>query len=56
MLGGAGFLYRVDNDYFWGIQVGGRFTTTDFLDGFSPASSKSNDTYYTAQVLLVYRF
>ena len=56
LLGGAGFLYRVDANIFWGFQVGGRLTTTDFLDGFSPASSVSNDTYYTAQILMVYRF
>lgn len=56
MLGGAGFLYRVNADIFWGLQVGGRFSTTDFLDGFSPGSSTSDDTYYTAQVLIVHRF
>ena len=56
MLGGAGFLYRVNADIFWGFQVGGRFSSTDFLDGFSPSSSTSNDTYITAQILLVHRF
>ncbi len=56
MVGGVGFLYRVNADIFWGFQAGGRFSTTDFLDGFSPESSTSNDTYYTAQVLLVHRF
>ncbi len=56
LIGGAGLLYRVDNNIFWGFQAGGRLTTTDFLDGFSPASSVSNDTYYTAQIVMVYRF
>ena len=56
MLGGAGFLYRVNADIFWGFQVGGRFSSSDFLDGFSPESSTSNDTYMTAQFLLVHRF
>lgn len=56
MLGGAGFLYRVNADIFWGLQGGVRFSATDFLDGFAPESSISNDIYYTAQVLLVYRF
>ena len=39
LIGGAGFLYRVNADIFWGMQVGPRITTTDFLDGYSPASS-----------------
>jgi len=56
MVGGAGFLYRLNNDIFLGFQAGGRFSTTDFLDGFSPAASTSNDTYITTQLLLLYRF
>ena len=56
LVGGAGFLYRVDSNIFWGFQVGGRFTTTDYLEGFSPASSKANDNYISAQFLLAYRF
>jgi hypothetical protein len=56
MMGGVGFLYRVNADLFWGMQVGGRFSTTDFLDGYSPESSVANDTYYTAKILLVHRF
>jgi hypothetical protein len=56
MLGGVGFLYRVNNDIFWGMQAGGRFSTTDYLDGYTPAESTSNDTYYTAQVFILYRF
>ena len=56
MVGGVGFLYRVNADIFWGFQVGGRFSSSDFIDGFSPESSTSNDTYLTAQILLVHRF
>jgi len=56
LVGGAGFLYRVNADIFWGFQVGGRMTTTDFLDGFSPETSKANDNYISAQFLITYRF
>jgi hypothetical protein len=56
LMGGAGFLYRVNADIFWGIQVGARITTTDFLEGYSPDSAKSNDNYLSAQILLVHRF
>ncbi len=56
LVGGAGFLYRVNADVFWGFQFGGRFTTTDYLEGFSPSSSTTNDNYISAQILLAYRF
>ena len=56
LVGGAGFLYRVNSNIFWGFQVGGRLTTTDYLDGFSPSSSKANDNYISIQFLLAYRF
>jgi hypothetical protein len=56
LVGGAGFLYRVNADFFWGFQCGARITTTDFLEGYETATSSSNDNYISAQVLLVHRF
>jgi hypothetical protein len=56
LVGGAGFLYRVNADIFWGMQVGPRITTTDFLDGYAPETSSGHDNYISAQVLLLYRF
>ncbi len=56
LLGGVGFLYRVNADLFWGFQAGPRITTTDFLEGYSPESSPGHDNYISAQVLLLYRF
>ncbi|PLX19802.1 MAG: hypothetical protein C0597_04905, partial [Marinilabiliales bacterium] len=29
-----------------GFEIGARFTTTDFIDGFSPEASNSKDLYY----------
>ena len=56
LLGGAGFLYRVNADLFWGFQAGPRITTTDFLEGYAPDSSPGHDNYISAQILLLYRF
>lgn len=38
-----------------GAELGGRFATTDFLDGFSSVYSKSNDVYYFTSFTLIYR-
>lgn len=56
LLGGAGFVYRVNANIFWGFQVGPRFTTSDFLEGYSPSTPDGKDNYISAQILLVYRF
>ena len=56
LVGGAGFLYRGNADIFWGMQVGPRLTTTDFLDGYTSDSSTGHDNYISAQMLLLYRF
>ncbi len=56
LVGGAGFRYRVNADLFWGMQVGVRMTTTDFLEGYSPDDSPGNDNYISMQALLVHRF
>ena len=53
---GAGFLYKINADWLWGIQAGGRLVPSDYLDGSSPASSTSNDMYFTVQITLVHRF
>lgn len=56
LTGGAGFLYKINHDWLWGFQAGVRLTPTDYLDGFSPETSKANDMYYLGQFSLVYRF
>jgi hypothetical protein len=53
---GVGFLYKVSADWFWGIQAGGRLVPSDYLDGFSPPESESNDMYFTTLINLVYKF
>ena len=43
---GLGFKYPLTSATYIGFELGGRFTTTDFIDGFSSESSNSKDVYY----------
>jgi hypothetical protein len=56
LAGGVGFLFKVNHDFLWGFQAGARITPTDYLDGYSPSTSESNDMYFSSQFNLVYRF
>ncbi|MCK4344155.1 MAG: hypothetical protein KAX05_02635 [Bacteroidales bacterium] len=38
-----------------GFDLGGRFTTTDYLDAYSSKYSKSNDVYYFGVFSLIYK-
>ncbi len=53
---GAGFLYKINADLLMGFHAGGRLVPSDYLDGFSPSISESNDMYFITQFNLVYRF
>ena len=56
IVGGAGFLHHFQPHWLWGVELGGRYPMTDYLDGFSPESSKSNDLYNFVTFNLVYRW
>jgi hypothetical protein len=56
MVGGAGFLHHFQSHWLWGVELGGRYLMTDYLDGFSPESSKSSDMYNFVTINLVYRW
>lgn len=56
LVGGVGLRHRINADWFWGFQVGGRLSTNDYLDGYSPKASQSNDAYIMTQFFLSYRF
>jgi hypothetical protein len=43
---GVGFNYLISPNMLVGIDVGVRYTTTDYLDGYSSQYSNSNDVYY----------
>ena len=42
---GIGFKYSINRQYTCGIEIGNRFTTTDYLDGHSDKFSQANDSY-----------
>jgi len=42
---GIGFKYALNRVYTMGIEMGNRFTTTDYLDGHSDKFSQANDAY-----------
>ena len=52
---GVGVKYVVSADLSVGLEFGGRFTTTDYLDGYSSQYSKANDVYYFAVFNAIYR-
>ena len=56
LVGGIGLRHRVNADWFWGFQVGGRLSTNDYLDGYSPRASMTNDVYLMTQFFLSHRF
>ena len=56
LVGGVGLRHRINADWFWGFQVGGRLSTNDYFDGYSPKASTSNDAYIMSQFFLSYRF
>ncbi len=39
-----------------GIEIGGRYTTSDYIDGFTSDFARHNDVYYITTINLVYRF
>ena len=42
---GIGFKYGINRKLSLGMEIGPRFTLTDYLDGFSDVNSKANDSY-----------
>lgn len=38
-----------------GVEIGGRYTMSDYLDGFTSPAAQANDIYYITTISLVYR-
>ncbi len=51
---GLGLKYGLTPDWKIGLDVGGRFTTTDYLDAFTSEWSKYNDNYLFATFHVIY--
>jgi len=52
---GIGFKYGINRKLGVSLEMGGRFTTTDYLDGHSDKYSTSNDGYLTIMIGLNYK-
>ena len=52
---GMGVKYVISEKWSVGAEFGVRWTTTDYLDGYTSPSSKANDLYYFGQVHGIYR-
>jgi hypothetical protein len=50
---GATLIYSPNLNF--GIEVGGRYTLTDFLDGYTSQYSKANDVYYFLNFTVTYK-
>ena len=53
--GGLGFKMIYSSKLALGIELGSRYTFSDYLDGFHTNFSKANDIYYLTTFNLVYR-
>jgi hypothetical protein len=52
---GIGFKYGIDRRTSFSIDFGHRYTTTDYLDGYSYFAGKSRDSYFTLIFNLTYK-
>ena len=54
--GGGGLIFTINKKWSCGVEMGGRFILTDYLDGYTSDASASRDMYYFANINLIYRF
>lgn len=52
---GFGFKYSIDSDWSFGVEVGGRFSLTDWLDGYATDYSNYNDRYIITNFRAIYK-
>jgi hypothetical protein len=52
---GIGAKFVLSSSWSVGGELGGRFTTSDYLDGYSSQYSKHNDVYYFFTIQAIYR-
>lgn len=52
---GAGIKIGISNRMDIGLEIGGRYSLNDYLDGFTSPTATSNDIYYLTNLQLVYR-
>ena len=52
---GVGLKYIISDKWMIGYEIGGRYTLSDYLDGFKPRASKHNDIYWISALNINYR-
>lgn len=52
---GVGVKYPINNQIHIGFELGGRWTSTDYIDGFTSQFSKHNDIYYFTLLNVVFK-
>ncbi|MCX6330939.1 MAG: hypothetical protein NTZ85_15665 [Bacteroidia bacterium] len=53
--GGLGATLVYSPNLNFGVEVGGRYTLTDYLDGYTSQYSKANDVYYFLNLTITYK-
>ncbi len=52
---GIGLKYGLNTNWSIGFDLGGRFTTSDYIDGYTSVYSESNDVYFFGVINIVYK-
>ncbi len=52
---GLGLKYTIDSNWAIGLEVGGRFSLSDVLDGYATPWSQYNDRYILTNVKAIYK-
>ncbi|MBE9509703.1 MAG: hypothetical protein IMY71_02400 [Bacteroidetes bacterium] len=52
---GIGFKYGLNTNWSIGFDLGERFTTSDYIDGYTSEFSKSKDVYFFGVINMVYK-
>lgn len=52
---GAGIKVGIANNFDIGLEIGGRYSFSDYLEGYSSPFSKASDIYYLTHLSIIYR-
>lgn len=52
---GLGLKYPITTKTYVGLEIGRRFITSDYIDGFSPEQSEARDVYYFTVINVTYK-
>ncbi|MCK4630042.1 MAG: hypothetical protein KAT40_01290 [Bacteroidales bacterium] len=52
---GIGLKYGLNTNWSIGFELGGRFTTSDYIDGYTSEYSESKDVYFFGVINMVYK-